>query len=150
MMITVFVGIGSNRGDRRKNILRAVELLKTNGQKILKISSIRETRPYGYKKQHLFLNAAVKLKTKLLPEDFLLLCKKIEKEIGRKKSFKWGPREIDLDILFFGKKIVKTKKLTIPHGDLHNRGFVLIPLTEISPNLVHPILRKRVSKINGK
>ncbi|MBN1384531.1 MAG: 2-amino-4-hydroxy-6-hydroxymethyldihydropteridine diphosphokinase [Elusimicrobia bacterium] len=146
-MTDVFVGIGSNKGNRKKNILRAVGLLERYGQKIIKISSIHETRPYGYKKQNLFLNAVIKLKTGLSPEKFLSLCKKIEKEIGRKKSFRWGPREIDLDILFFGKKVMKTKKLTIPHDDLHNRKFVLIPLTEISSKLVHPVLKKRVSEI---
>ena len=143
-MTDVFVGLGSNKGNRKRNILRAVKLLERNSQRILKVSSIRETRPYGYKKQGLFLNAAVKLKTK-----FLFLCKKIEKEIGRRKSHQWGPREIDLDILFFGNKIVKTKKLTIPHKDLHNRKFVLIPLVEISSNFIHPVFKKRVSKIKA-
>ncbi|MDO8734963.1 MAG: 2-amino-4-hydroxy-6-hydroxymethyldihydropteridine diphosphokinase [Elusimicrobiota bacterium] len=146
-MTTVFLGLGSNRGDRKKNILKAIKLLKESGQKVLRLSSMHETKPYGYKKQKKFLNAAVKLKTKLLPLELLELCKKIEKKIGRTKSFRWGPREIDVDILFFGKKVIKSKKFTIPHSDLHNRNFVLIPLVEIAPNFVHPVLKKRVSEM---
>ena len=146
-MTTVFLGLGSNRGDRKKNILKAIKLLKTSGQKVLRLSSLCETKPYGYKKQKKFLNAVVKLKTKLLPSELLELCKKIEKKIGRTKSFRWGPREIDVDILFFGRKIMKSKKLTIPHSDLHNRTFVLQPLTEIAPNFIHPVLKKRVSEL---
>jgi len=146
-MTTVFLGLGSNRGDRKKNILNAIKLLKKNGQKVLRASLLRETKPYGYKKQKKFLNAAVKLKTKLLPLELFELCKKIEKEIGRTKSFRWGPREIDIDILFFGKKVIKSKKLTIPHRDLHNRNFVLTPLVEIAPNFAHPVVKKRVSEI---
>ncbi|OGS45765.1 MAG: 2-amino-4-hydroxy-6-hydroxymethyldihydropteridine diphosphokinase [Elusimicrobia bacterium RIFOXYD2_FULL_34_15] len=148
-MPIVYVGLGSNRGDKEKNILKAITLLKENGQKILKTSSIYKTKPYGYKEQKDFLNAVVKLRTKLNPENFLILCKKIESEIGRKKSFRLGPREIDLDILFFGKRVIKNKKLTIPHKDLHNREFVLRPLREISPNLIHPVLKKRIAKINN-
>ncbi len=146
-MTTVFLGLGSNRGDRKKNISKAIKLLEKSGQKVLRVSSLRETKPYGYKKQKKFLNAVVKLKTKLLPLELLKLCKKIEKKIGRTESFRWGPREIDIDILFFGEKTIKNKKLTIPHGDLHNRTFALQPLTEIAPNFVHPVLKKRVSEI---
>jgi len=146
-MTTVFLGLGSNRGDRKRNILKATKLLEKSEQKVLRASSLRETKPYGYKKQKKFLNAVVKVKTKLLPSELLELCRKIEKKIGRKKSFRWGPREIDIDILFFGKEIIRNKKLTIPHGDLHNRTFVLQPLTEIAPNFVHPVLKKRVSEL---
>lgn len=148
-MANVFVGLGSNKGNRKKNILRAIELLKKNSQKILKISSICETKPYGYKKQRKFLNAVVKLKTVLSPGNFLLLCKKVEKEIGREKSSRWGPRKIDVDILFFDRKVLKSKKLIIPHKDLHNREFVLTPLAEISPDFVHPVLKKRISEIRN-
>ncbi|HAM38184.1 MAG: 2-amino-4-hydroxy-6-hydroxymethyldihydropteridine diphosphokinase [Elusimicrobia bacterium RIFOXYC2_FULL_34_12] len=145
----VFVGLGSNRGEKKKNILKSIELLKKYHQKILKISSFYRTEPYGCKNQNTFLNAIVKLKTELSPKEFLFICKNIEKVIGRKKSFRWGPREIDLDILFFGKKVIKSRILTIPHKDLHNREFVLKPLKEISPGLVHPVLRKRISRIKS-
>jgi len=146
-MVNVYIGLGSNRGNRKKNILKALELLKDNDQKILKMSSFCETEPYGYKNQRKFLNIAAKLKTDLPPEKFLNLCKKIEKEVGRMDRLRWGPREIDLDILFYGYKTYKSKKLSIPHADLHNRKFVLLPLKEIAPGFVHPILKKCVSKI---
>jgi 2-amino-4-hydroxy-6-hydroxymethyldihydropteridine diphosphokinase len=83
----------------------------------------------------------------LEPEALLIVCKTIEKELGRKKSFRWGPREIDLDILFYGMRAYSGKKLVIPHADLHNRYFVLVPLVEIAPGLVHPLLHKRVSAL---
>jgi 2-amino-4-hydroxy-6-hydroxymethyldihydropteridine diphosphokinase len=148
-MATVFIGLGSNKGNRKNNILRAIDLLEKSGQKVLKTSKIYNTAPYGYLKQRSFLNAVIRLKTELLPKKLLKLCKDIEKEIGRKKSFRWGPREIDLDILFFDKKILRSKQLIIPHKDLHNREFVLIPLTEISPNLTHPVFKKRVSELKN-
>ncbi|MEW6556646.1 MAG: 2-amino-4-hydroxy-6-hydroxymethyldihydropteridine diphosphokinase [Elusimicrobiota bacterium] len=146
-MTIVFIGLGSNKGNRKKNILSAIELLKKNGQKILKKSSIYETKPYGYKKQKKFLNAVVKLKTNLSPLALLKLCKKVETAIGRTNSFRWGPREIDLDILFYGKKVYRNQYLTIPHLDLHNRTFVLQPLTEIAPNFVHPVVKKQIKRL---
>ena len=146
-MTTVYIGLGSNRGNRRKNILRALGMLKGNGQKIVKISSFYETEPYGYENQSRFLNIAAKVKSNLPPEKFLSLCKKIEKTVGRTGSFRWGPREIDIDILFYGHKTFKSRKLTIPHADLHNREFVLLPLKEISPGFVHPVIKRSISKI---
>lgn len=146
-MTNVYIGLGSNRGNRKRNILKAVELLKDNGQKILKISSFYETKPYGYKNQKKFLNAAAKLKTELPPQKLFKLCKKIEKKVGRVRSFRWGPREIDIDILFYGYEIHKSDKLSIPHADLHNRVFVLLPLKEIAPGFVHPVIKNSVSKI---
>lgn len=149
-MTTVFIGLGSNKGNRKKNILSAVKLLKKNGQKVLETSRIAETAPYGYRKQKKFLNAVVKIKTGLSPLGLLKLCKKIEKELGRTESFRWGPREIDLDILFFGRKVFKSAELTVPHRDLANRDFVLSPLTALAPRLMHPVLKKRVSEISLK
>lgn len=149
-MINVYIGFGSNRGGRKKNILKALALLESNNLKILKISSFYETAPYGFKNQKKFLNGVVKLKTGLPPEKLLGLCKKIEKEVGRVPSRRWGPREIDLDIIFYGKKIFKSKKLSIPHADLHNRKFVLQPLKEIAPGFIHPVFKKSVSSILKK
>lgn len=149
-MTNVYIGFGSNRGGRKKNILKALALLESNSLKILKISSFYETVPYGFKKQKKFLNGVVKLKTSLPPEKLLGLCKKIEKEAGRVPSRRWGPREIDLDIIFYGKKIFKSKKLSIPHADLHNREFVLMPLKEIAPGFIHPVLKETVSNIVKK
>ncbi|MCK5534508.1 2-amino-4-hydroxy-6-hydroxymethyldihydropteridine diphosphokinase [bacterium] len=94
-----------------------------------------------------FLNKVIKIKTKLTPKDLLEICRKIEKELGRKKTIKWGPRTIDLDILFYGNKIIREKDLIIPHSRAHKRRFVLVPLAEISPGFVHPLLRKKVKTL---
>jgi len=146
-MRNVYIGFGSNRGDRKKNILSALKLLALNKQKIIKISSLYETEPYGYKKQKNFLNGVAVLKTAMPPEELLNLLKRIEKEAGRRRSFRWGPREVDLDILFYGYKVYKSKTLSIPHADLHNRKFVLLPLNEIAPGFIHPVIKKSVSVI---
>jgi len=127
----VFIGLGSNVGNRRKNIERAMRELERSGQEILKLSSVYETEPWGYKKQRKFLNAALKIRTTLSPHQLLKLCKDIEKKLGRKKSFRWGPRLIDLDILLYGKRRVNDKKLKIPHPEMHKREFVLKPLLEV-------------------
>ncbi len=148
--VTVFLGLGSNIGDRKRNILKAVEEFERNGQKILKISSIYETKPWGFEKQRKFLNAAVKMKTFLTASDLLALCKYIENKIGRKKSFRWGPRKVDLDILFYGKKKVNTEKLKIPHPEIKNREFVLNPLKEIAPDLIHPVYGQSISNMLKK
>ena len=146
-MTNVYIGLGSNKGSRKKNIMRALSLLSKNRQRVLKVSSFFETQPYGCEKQGPFLNAAAKIGTALPPEKLLVLLKSIEKEVGRTRSFRWGPREIDLDILFYGRRLYKSRKLSIPHADMHNRRFVLLPLKEIAPGFVHPALKKSVSKI---
>ena len=102
---------------------------------------------YSPFKQRNFYNIAAKFKTLLLPDELLKTLKRIEKELGRKKTYRWGPRVIDIDILFYGKKVVKTKNLTVPHKEISNRAFVLVPLKEISPAFVHPVLRKQVKTL---
>ncbi len=142
-----YLGLGSNLGDRKKNILEAAALLKLNGIQILKISSIIETDPVGYEKQNKFLNAALKVSTCLAPEKLLELCKKCEKIIGRKKTFRFGPRKIDIDILLFGQKFVNKKKLKIPHPRMHKRSFVLRPLCEIAPKTKIPGINRSVCRV---
>lgn len=148
VVVVAYIGLGSNIGDRKKNILKAIEELKKSGQKILKISSIYETKPWGFEKQRKFLNAVVKIKTFLSAVDLLQLCKSIERKIGRKKTFRWGPRKVDLDILFYGKKRINTRKLKIPHPEIKNREFVLRPLKEIAPRLIHSVYGQSISKIS--
>jgi len=128
-----YLGIGSNLGDRRTKIKEAIEKINSlKGTKILKASSIIETDAVGGPcAQSKFLNAVVKAKTSLLPRQLLKKLKIIEKELGRKKTVRFGPRLIDIDILFYGDKLVKTKKLTIPHKKVFQREFVLKPLLEI-------------------
>ena len=142
-MVEVYIGIGSNLGNKEKNIEKAIELLKEKC-KILEVSSIYKTEPVGYKAQDWFLNCAAKIDTDLKPEDLLKFFQFIEKTLGRIRTIKNGPRTIDLDIIFYGSRIIKTKKLTIPHPRMHKRMFVLEPLNELCPDFVHPELGKSI------
>lgn len=131
-MAVCYLAVGSNLGKRRENIKKALEYLaKTKGIKIEKASRIYETEPVGGPAQAKFLNAAIKIKTSLTPHLLLGTLKKIEKDLGRKKTVRWGPREIDLDILLYANKFIKIKNLVIPHPRMFKREFVLKPLREI-------------------
>ena len=145
-LIDVYIGIGSNLGDKEKNIRKSIELLKEKC-KVLKISHLYKTEPVGYKNQDWFLNCAVKAKTSLKPMELLLFLQSIEKQLKRVKTIKNGPRTIDLDILFYGDKIIKEKGLTVPHPRLHKRLFVLKPLNEMCPNFLHPLLKSSVREL---
>ncbi len=138
-MATVYLSIGSNVGYRLKNISSAIKLL-TKFATIEKLSCVYESSPVGYIDQPNFYNCVVKIFTDLSPSKLLKQLKKIEKLLGRKKTFRWGPRIIDIDILLYDNLVLKTKKLTIPHKELLNRKFVLLPLKEIEPEIVHPEL----------
>jgi GTP cyclohydrolase-4 len=143
---TVYLGLGSNLGDRKQNLAQALELMSRH-MVVEKVSSIYETEPVGYKEQPLFLNAVCRISTELNPEKLLRLAKKIETKSGRVSSFPNAPRPIDIDILFYGDEVLSSKKLTIPHPRLVERAFVLVPLAEIAPDLVHPENRKTVKKL---
>ncbi len=134
----VFFSIGSNLGNRKENLKKAIYHLKKDKIKIEKISSIYETEPVGYKKQPFFYNVCIKAFAKISPLNLLKIIKKIEKKIGRKKSKKWGPRIIDIDILFYNNIILKRKNLKIPHPEILKRKFVLKPLYEIDSKIIHP------------
>lgn len=144
--ITTYIALGTNLGNRQKNLKEAIVELNKFG-KIIQKSHIYETEPIGYKDQGSFLNMVVKFKTGISPFSLLKKLKKIEKKFGREKTIRNGPRIIDLDILFYSTKIIKTNVLEIPHPRLHQRDFVLIPLSEIAPNKIHPILRKKISTL---
>ena len=143
----IYIALGSNLGNRLANIRKAIELMKREGIEIIDESSIYETEPVGYRKQGWFLNSVVKGRTELSPRRLWKRLEKIEKSMGREKEIKWGPRIIDLDILFYGNKILNGKQLHIPHSELHKRKFVLVPLGEIAPELVHPVLKKTISEL---
>jgi len=143
----VYISSGSNLGDKKANILRAIDKIKRSNIEVLNVSSFYRTKPYGYQNQDDFYNIVIKIKTTQSPQNLLKLCLEIEKEMGRTRTIKWGPRTIDLDLLFFDKKIINTDQLVIPHPDLHNREFVLKPLLEISPQLVHPIFKKTIQDL---
>jgi 2-amino-4-hydroxy-6-hydroxymethyldihydropteridine diphosphokinase len=142
----VFIAFGSNLGDRQANLRTAIDLLP-NSVEILKGSSIYETPPWGYADQPSFLNQVIEVSTTLRPVCLLRKLKHIERKIGRKKTFRYGPRLIDLDILFYGERVIHRRKLQIPHPRLHERAFVLVPLAEIAPNFVHPVLNQTVQTL---
>ena len=144
-----YIGIGSNVGVQINNIDNAVELIDQNSFcNVEAVSSIYESSPYGSIEQSNFFNAVIKIKTDLAPKELLHFLKSVETSVGRKITSKWGPREIDLDILFFNDIIFSDDEITIPHKDLLYRDFVLVPLIEIEPELVHPVMRKKLNEIS--
>ena len=132
-MAICYLGIGANLGDRRKTIELAIRQIKTlKDTKVIKLSRVIETEPQGGPEgQPKFLNACLKIKTKLYPSLLLKKLKQIETNLGRKKSVRYGPRTIDLDILFYGDKVVNTKTLKVPHPRIFDREFVIKPLLEV-------------------
>jgi len=140
-MSIVYIGIGSNLGDREKNCSRSIDLLEKHGIVIRRRSSLYETIPWGLRDQPLFLNMVIETETELKPQELLELLKNVEIEVGRKRSSRWGPRAIDLDILLYGDIILNEAALTIPHPYLHKRDFVLTPLCEIAADVKHPVLQ---------
>ncbi|MDR0823300.1 MAG: 2-amino-4-hydroxy-6-hydroxymethyldihydropteridine diphosphokinase [Endomicrobium sp.] len=142
-----FLGLGSNIGDRRENIEYALSVLQSSGFVELEaLSQIYETSPIGHKQRD-FYNMCIQVQTSLSAHNLLFLLKDIEKLLGRKKAKRWAARIIDIDILFYEQKIVKTNTLNIPHKEIENRLFVLKPLSEIAPNLKHPILNRKIKEI---
>ncbi|MGB9771760.1 MAG: 2-amino-4-hydroxy-6-hydroxymethyldihydropteridine diphosphokinase [Candidatus Kapaibacteriota bacterium] len=144
----VLLSLGSNIGDRIENIKRAIDLLVTN--KIVEnitVSSFYETEPVGYKNQPYFINAAIRGRTSLSPYKLLSACKEIEQSIGRKPRPKWHEREIDLDIILYGSNVVATEDLRIPHPQIHQRLFVLIPANEIASQWLVPQFNKTIGEM---
>lgn len=148
MGYTAYIGIGSNLGDRVGQCESAItEILKTDQNKLLAKSSFFETKPLGYTSQDWFVNGVIKIETELEPLRLLRALKRIESRLGRQETFRWGPRTIDLDILFFDEKEIRTEELQIPHPRLQERQFVLIPLAEIDRDLIHPVLKKSIGEL---
>ncbi len=145
-----FISLGSNLGNRKKNLVRAVSLLKKNSVGIVKASSLYETFPVGLTAQPWFMNQVLEIETEMKPDPFLLLLKRIEKTMGRKHAIHKGPRCIDIDILLAEDKVVQTDRLQIPHPELAKRNFVLVPLREIAPNTVHPVIKKKIEELHLK
>lgn len=136
-MIRVFLGIGTNLGNRERNLQDAIAVLSQR-MEILKQSSVYQTAPWGYLDQPAFLNMVIEAQTDLSPLNLLSFLKDTEKLLGRRANFRYGPRLIDLDLLFYDNRIIQTPRLQVPHPRLAQRAFVLVPLAEIAPDFVHP------------
>ncbi len=143
-----YIGFGSNLGDKIAYCEKAItEILNLDNHRLLAKSSFYKTQPVGYRSQDWFVNGIIKLETDLEPLDLLQSLKEIESRLGRTETFHGGPREIDLDLLLYEDRIIQTDNLQIPHPRIQERQFVLIPLAEIDPNLIHPVLKKSVQKL---
>ncbi len=144
----VYLSLGSNLGERDANLKHALRMLDELPDTLLQnVSSILETEPWGYTRQPQFLNCAARIETTLSCNDLLAACQSIEKELGRERDIHWGPRVIDIDIVFYGDRVIQEEHLKVPHIHAHERRFVLEPLVEIDPDLLHPILKMTVAEL---
>lgn len=145
--ISAYLSLGSNLGKRKRNLSRAKQFLRENRKiRIQKSAALYETSPIG-QRQRKFLNTALKIETDLSPFQLLSALKKIEEKMGRKKTKRWGPRIVDLDIIFYGQHKIRSRRLTIPHPEFQKRKFVLQPLSEIAPRFKPPGIPKTVSSL---
>jgi 2-amino-4-hydroxy-6-hydroxymethyldihydropteridine diphosphokinase len=145
-----FLSLGSNLGNKRENINRALALMVERVGDVSRRSEFHETEPWGFESESKFLNLALEIETKLQPYDLLRATSRIEKEVGRKEKSvngKYKDRIIDIDILFYDDEIIESPDLTIPHPLLHKRSFVVQPLAEIAPDFVHPALKKKIREL---
>jgi 2-amino-4-hydroxy-6-hydroxymethyldihydropteridine diphosphokinase len=143
----VYLGLGSNVGEREHNLQGAVDRLHSGELRITRLSSVYETEPQGLRNQRWFLNLVAEAETELFPRQLLGRIVKIERELGRRRVIQNGPRTIDIDILFFGNAVVQTGELTIPHPRLAERRFVLEPMAELAPDLRDPVSRKTIREL---
>jgi 2-amino-4-hydroxy-6-hydroxymethyldihydropteridine diphosphokinase len=144
--MNIFLCLSTNLGDRATNLQHAVASMQSDVQ-VISASKVYETPPWGYVDQPMFLNQVLQVQTNLPPFDLLTHLKKTEHQMGRVETFRNGPRLIDIDILFYGDMVVNAPQLTLPHPRLHQRAFVLVPLADLAPNLVHPVIGKTVQQM---
>jgi 2-amino-4-hydroxy-6-hydroxymethyldihydropteridine diphosphokinase len=142
----VFLSLGTNLGDRLANLAAAREAMPPK-VRLFSTSPIYETSPWGYLSQPSFLNQVIGAETDLLPKQLLLFLKALEIQLGRSPTFRYGPRLIDIDILFYDDLVLKEPGLTIPHPRLMDRAFVLVPLADLVPDLIHPVERKTIREL---
>lgn len=142
-----FLSLGSNLGDRQTNLRLSIELLERFDLKIIKLSSIYETAAWGLTDQPAFLNQVIEVETEFLPGSLLMLCQEVEAQMGRQRVKKWGPRNIDVDILIYEDEIMDEDDLMIPHPFMHERRFILVPFCEIAPDLEHPVYDKTIKTL---
>ncbi len=146
---TIYIALGTNLGNRLDNLQRTVKALPPEAR-VINASPIYETPPWGYLDQAYFLNQVLQAETDLTPEDLLAYLKRLETQLGRQASFKYGPRLIDLDILFYDDLILETSILTIPHPKINERAFVLVPLADLAPDHRHPSFGLTVRELMEK
>lgn len=152
-MALVYLGIGSNIGDRVGYVQQAHSLLSdTEGIKVLSSSSLYETEPVGYKDQEWFVNAVLQVETSLEPKELLRECQRIEKQLGRirhPEAPQWGPRTIDVDILFYDDQVICIDSLQVPHPRIHQRAYALVPLLELDAEMVHPVIGENILDLHN-
>lgn len=148
MQTEVVLSLGGNKGDRRNLLFRAIEGLNDHFQ-LLKVSEIFETSAWGGVAKGDFLNQIAVISTELLPEEVLEIIQKIETDLGRTREEPWGDRTMDIDILYFGDRVIDTERLKIPHPFIAKRKFVLVPLAELLPDKIHPIIEKTSLEMLG-
>jgi len=147
-MKKVFLGIGANLGNRENNIFLAVEKIRELIGPVINVSPVYETEPWGFKSENKFLNIVIEVETKIKPSGLLGRLMMIESLLGRVRDGKqYTSRTIDIDILLYNNKVLETKVLVIPHPRMHERKFVLVPLCEIAPDMVHPVLKKNMREL---
>ena len=144
--VNVYLSLGSNLGDRQHNLDEALELISQRAR-MFEVSSTYDTKPVGHPDQPRFLNLVARIQTRLAPLELLTLTKGIEAKLGRTRDKPNAPRSLDIDILFYGDQVIKNRQLVIPHARLTERAFVLVPLAEIAPKLIHPVNGKTVEKL---
>jgi len=142
-----FVALGSNLGNKEENIRQALQRLEAQGVEIAKVSTLIDTKPYGVLDQPGFCNGVCEVRTELEPLELLRLLLATEQQMGRVRLRHWGERNIDLDLVFYENIIMDTKELKLPHPDMQNRDFVLVPMAELAPALVHPVLKKTMAQL---
>lgn len=147
-MALVYLGAGSNLGNRCENLQKALNLLKDSpGISNLTLSKLYETSPVDFREQDKFLNAVARVHTSLLPREVMTLCQDIERGLGRTKTVRFGPRNIDLDLLFYDACIINEADFIVPHPRAHARLFVLRPMCDLEPDFVHPVLQKNMARL---
>jgi len=148
-MAIAYISFGSNIGNRIGHIETALRIIRTNPcvQPSMQISSYYETEPIGYTNQPKFINGAAKIGTTFSCEDLLKFLQSVECMLGRERTIRWGPRNIDLDILLYDNACISQPNLQVPHPEMHTRAFVMVPLSEIAPEITHPILGKTIREL---
>lgn len=144
---TVYLSLGSNIGDRESYLQKALQFIDVRIGKVIIASRIYNSSPWGNRNQNEFLNQVIRIETTYSPQDILSIISEIEKELNRVREHKWAARTLDIDILFFNSEVLNLPNLSIPHPLLHERKFVLIPMNEIAPTYIHPVLNKTICQL---